>query len=270
MESDESLFDELFGAGSDSSRSSSRLSQSSGEAGLDPAGLYPADLAGPAQAASHSEPSETCTSGRVERPAPGFVIYRQALSPDLCARYFGWLSSEYFTHTPTTVSSPDRADSPRINQGMHFGALTDRETPLGNLSHLSSLLPELLPASVRSRPVLFDQAIINLYDPGEGIGDHVDLLRFADGVVGFSFGSSATIRLQPVTGEAALEQAARYAKETTEACPEAVLLRLDPGDVYAMSGDARYGWTHGFPSHVNGAYNVTSRRISVTLRKLND
>ncbi|KAJ2014462.1 hypothetical protein GGI14_004835 [Coemansia sp. S680] len=160
-----------------------------------------------------------------EEPIPGLVIYRNVQSIEQCSQYFSWLTSEYFSNT-----------SKKVNQGMHFGALTDPNTPLGRLSQICTTLSGLLPASVLSRSVLFDQAIINLYDRGEGIGDHVDLLRFEDGVVGFSFGGSAIMRMRRVDD---MQRAATYARELESEDPEEVTVRLDAGDVYAMSGEAR-------------------------------
>ncbi|KAJ2017088.1 hypothetical protein IWW57_005419, partial [Coemansia sp. S610] len=192
----------------------------------------------------------------IEEPIPGLVIYRNVLSAGQCAQYYSWLTTEYFADTT------DR----RANQGMHFGALTDPDTPLGRLGQISTTLQRLLPASVLARPVVFDQAIINLYDPGEGIGDHVDLLRFDDGVVGFSFGGSATMRMRQVRGD--MQRAATYARELESVDPDEVAVALHAGDVYAMSGEARYRWTHGIPKTVRGEANIQDRRISVTLRKL--
>ncbi|KAJ2785032.1 hypothetical protein H4R18_000740 [Coemansia javaensis] len=188
---------------------------------------------------------------------PGLAVRRGVLDDATCAQYFDWLSREYFS------------GGRRANQGMHFGALTDSSTPLGCLAQLAGALPGLLPESVRgSRRVLFDQAIVNMYDSDEGIGDHIDLLRFADGIVGFSFGGAATMRLRPVARGRDRELAARYAGEAQSRDPREVSVRLCAGDVYAMSGPARFAWTHGFPRSVDGAPNVAARRISVTLRKL--
>ncbi|KAI8324215.1 hypothetical protein GQ54DRAFT_79690 [Martensiomyces pterosporus] len=214
----------------------------------------------------------------IEEPVPGFVVHRNALNQELCTLFFDWLSSEYFPNTPPLCAhaaekQEQQEQQPRINQGMHFGALTDTATPFGFLSGVCALHPHLLPTDLRARSMLFDQAIINLYDPGEGIGDHIDLLRFADGIVGFSFGSPATLRLRPVDS-ADIERASHYAVEQQETGdPRQVLLVISPGDVYAMSGEARYRWTHGFPksppeaSHSQDGANA-GRRISVTLRKL--
>ncbi|KAJ1811701.1 hypothetical protein LPJ56_001425 [Coemansia sp. RSA 2599] len=140
--------------------------------------------------------------------------------------------------------------------------MADPSTPLGYLAHICAGVSGLLPTQLQRR--VYDQGIINLYDSGEGIGDHIDLLRFEDGICGFSFGSAATMRMMPA-GD--IERASRYAEEI-DGLEECVLIRLEAGDLYAFSGDARYRWTHGFPRQIEGADNVCGRRISVTLRKL--
>ncbi|KAJ2002629.1 hypothetical protein GGI04_003259 [Coemansia thaxteri] len=194
-----------------------------------------------------------------EEPIPGLVINRGALDSKLCERYFTWLSTEYFSES---------SGQKRINQGMHFGPLTDSNTPLGYLAHISLKL-QILPSTVSKRAVVFDQGIINLYDSGEGIGDHVDLLRFDDGVVGFSFGDAATMRFRRVgKTKEDMERATKYAQELDGEDREEIRIRVAAGDVYALSGEARYLWTHGIPGQIDGQSNVAERRISVTLRKL--
>ncbi|ORX69287.1 hypothetical protein DL89DRAFT_293695 [Linderina pennispora] len=204
----------------------------------------------------------SASTPHIDEPVPGFKIHRNALHPALCTAFFNWLSAEYFPHTSTDTSAK------RINQGMHFGAMTDASTPFGFLSRMCCEHPLLLPKEVRERPVLFDQAIINLYDPGEGIGDHIDLLRFGDGIAGFSFGAPALLRLRPVKDDD-IERAARYADHDNGVVPGEVSAWIKPGDIYAMAGDARFRWSHGFPAlHHSGDPVLDGRRISVTLRKL--
>ncbi|KAJ1729481.1 hypothetical protein LPJ72_004954 [Coemansia sp. Benny D160-2] len=220
-------------------------------------------------------PDELAPGGgaMIERPVPGLAVYRSMLGPRLSRLFFAWLSAKYFRTTPvagTQGSGGGVPDGPRINQGMHFGALADRRTPLGFLAALAAARGGHLHLHGGQ---VFDQAIINLYDPGEGIGDHIDLLRFGDGVVGFSFGGSATMRMRELHGAEDIARASRYAheeeeEEEGEGCLSHVAVGLDAGDVYAMAGDARYRWTHGFPATIGGRSNVQSRRISVTLRRL--
>ncbi|KAF8592284.1 hypothetical protein K439DRAFT_1626304 [Ramaria rubella] len=81
------------------------------------------------------------------------------------------------------------------------------------------------------------QAILNHYNPGEGITSHVDLLtRFADGIIGVSLGSGTVMTFQKVLQEGALhepEEEDRYD------------IYLPERSILVLTGDARYKWTHG-------------------------
>mmetsp|Transcript_19369 Transcript_19369/g.54170 ORF Transcript_19369/g.54170 Transcript_19369/m.54170 type:complete len:196 (-) Transcript_19369:505-1092(-) len=61
-----------------------------------------------------------------------------------------------------------------LNQAMHFGA------DLPHFLHdvLQKFPTTMLPSKVASREPLFNQMIINRYNPGDGIRPHVDLMRF--------------------------------------------------------------------------------------------
>eukprot|EP00198_Chlamydomonas_reinhardtii_P010033 XP_001699370.1 predicted protein [Chlamydomonas reinhardtii] len=59
---------------------------------------------------------------------------------------------------------------------------------------------QLLPPHLAARAPSFDQAIVNLYRPGEGIMDHVDLARFQDGVVGVSVGGPIVMDFRRLPG----------------------------------------------------------------------
>ncbi|KAJ2785155.1 hypothetical protein GGI15_002015 [Coemansia interrupta] len=176
---------------------------------------------------------------------PGFHLYRTHLPPTLLASYTTWLTARYFS-------------SPTSNQAMHFGPLLDPTTPLGYLARLCRPL--------RHNPLAFDQAIVNMYAAGEGIGDHVDLRRFMDGICGVSFGAPAVMRLARVMGGGGGGWQERYAEEVEG--EDAVYVEVRPGDVYVLEGEARWKWTHGFPRQIEGRDNVVGRRISVTLRTL--
>lgn len=86
------------------------------------------------------------------------------------------------------------------------------------------------------------QAIINLYHPGEGISDHIDLLdRYDDGIVGVSFISGCVMRFgkpdQSQHRDPLSHQEHQYSN-----------LYLPPRSVVILVGDARYKWSHGIPS----------------------
>ena len=93
------------------------------------------------------------------------------------------------------------------------------------------------PRSRRSR-----QAIINLYHPGEGISDHIDLLdRYDDGIVGVSFISGCVMRFGKPDHTRLHDPLSHQDNQYTN-------LYLPPRSVIAFVGDARYNWTHGIPS----------------------
>ncbi|CAK0737096.1 hypothetical protein CVIRNUC_000854 [Coccomyxa viridis] len=105
--------------------------------------------------------------------------------------------------------------------------------------------------TAQRRP-LFDQLIVNLYQPGEGLKPHVDLLRFQDGIAIVSLQSSAILAF--TRGE------------------EVVDVRLDPGDLLLLEGEARYEWMHGITAipreQLLEQTGELWPRISITLRKL--
>jgi len=148
------------------------------------------------------------------------------------------------------------------NQAMRFGQL-----PAWLPGALSSglQLAAHLPLTQAARAPLFDAIILNSYAPRTGITDHVDLLRFEDVVVGLSLVSACTMRFARASA-AQLRQAAGGDVAPAAApgeAPPAVRVRLNPGDLYILSGEARYEWTHGIAPE-----DSTEQRISITLRKL--
>uniref|UniRef100_A0A1J3CCY0 Uncharacterized protein P8A3.02c n=1 Tax=Noccaea caerulescens TaxID=107243 RepID=A0A1J3CCY0_NOCCA len=147
-----------------------------------------------------------------------------------------------------------------INQAMRFGDLPSWATELCDLilETVESVDLSVLPADLLWREPLFDQLIVNLYQPGEGICAHVDLLRFEDGIAIVSLESPCVMRFSPAEADEA----------------EDVDVLLSPGSLILMSGEARYQWKHEINRKENG-FQVwqgeeinQKRRISITLRKL--
>ncbi|XP_020582656.1 alkylated DNA repair protein alkB homolog 8 isoform X3 [Phalaenopsis equestris] len=126
-----------------------------------------------------------------------------------------------------------------------------------------------LPFNLLWREPLFDQLITNVYQPGEGICAHVDLMRFEDGIAIVSMESECVMHFSRADQETHLHEA--------EAGEEGSLVRipvlLNPGSLVLMHGEARYSWKHeinrkaGFQTW-KGREIVQKRRTSVTLRKL--
>ncbi|XP_010522779.1 PREDICTED: alkylated DNA repair protein alkB homolog 8 [Tarenaya hassleriana] len=129
---------------------------------------------------------------------------------------------------------------------------------INNSSAEMSVLP--LPTDLLWREPLFDQLIVNMYKPGEGICAHVDLLRFEDGIAVVSLGSPCVMGFSRGGDEASSNG-------------EKVDVFLDEGSLILMSGEARYLWKHeinrkpGFQIW-DGTELDQKLRISVTLRKL--
>ena len=119
---------------------------------------------------------------------------------------------------------------------------------LGLLETLSTLLKPLLPPQTYdllfpANPTRARQAIINLYQPGEGITPHIDLLgRYGDGIIGVSFSSSCVMRF---------DRAEPGTQSDYEGMPEFQNKRtrwdlyLPERSIIVLSREARYNWTHG-------------------------
>ncbi|KAA1130876.1 hypothetical protein PGTUg99_027650 [Puccinia graminis f. sp. tritici] len=110
------------------------------------------------------------------------------------------------------------------------------------------------------------QVIINLYRPGEGIEQHVDLIeRFDEIILGISLGSNVAMEFEPVGQH--------------EPSPSRQLY-LEQRSGYIISREARYDWTHGIRANqlydwvCDSSSNETRKvlrvrtRVSITIRRL--
>ncbi|KAK7268678.1 hypothetical protein RIF29_21384 [Crotalaria pallida] len=178
-----------------------------------------------------------------------------------------WVSRSFLSpHQQSTLCSAIRSENwftePSNNQAMRFGDLPPWAIRLTHSIRDSVLLASddddrlPLPLDLLSRQPLFDQMIVNMYQPGEGICAHVDLLRFEDGIAIVSLESSCVMNFTSVDNELV-----------------SVPVLLNPGSLVVMSGEARYRWKHeinrrpGFQTW-QGHELDQMRRTSVTLRKL--
>lgn len=99
----------------------------------------------------------------------------------------------------------------------------------------------------------FDQVIINEYEPGQGISNHIDCVPcFEDVIISISLLSSCVMQ---------------FSKGT-----EKHELLLQPKSILLLSGEARYHWKHGIKAIKNDKFQNTviprERRISITFRKI--
>ncbi len=96
-----------------------------------------------------------------------------------------------------------------------------------------------------------DQAIVNEYEPGQGINKHVDCVPcFNNSIASLSL-------LSPVV----MEFTSRHTGEIRE-------LILEPRSLLLLNDEARYEWLHGIPARKKDGDVERSRRISVTFRNV--
>ncbi|BGP13301.1 hypothetical protein JCM10213_001511 [Rhodosporidiobolus nylandii] len=157
-------------------------------------------------------------------PIPGLYLFRGALPVELQHQLTEALSEDVWQNQTNQVmlfDSPTRTSLPPYLQPL-----------LDLLPSILAPLPEAVIDDVFStaRP---RQAILNLYFPGQGISPHVDLpTRYSDGIVGISLLGSTVMDFLPASALPG-RPGSGYS------------LRLRPGDVYVLSGEARWEWTHG-------------------------
>ncbi|KAJ1980411.1 hypothetical protein H4R35_001134 [Dimargaris xerosporica] len=214
-----------------------------------------------AQASTAPTLPQTCLNAVFSRsPRVHFTIVQPPTIAGLVV-IKGALCRHLQAHLLHTLVSLGYFSSWSQNQLMHFGGLPQ---PLAWLETLyrawgSVLFPATCTNStaIMARQPLFDQLIGNMYQPGEGIRPHVDLARFDDGIGIVSLASHCTMVFAPA--------------DPVSTQPPVTLV-LEPGDILAMTGDARYAWTHAIPGQavdmVEGQPRYRSTRISLTLRRV--
>lgn len=100
-----------------------------------------------------------------------------------------------------------------------------------------------------------DQLIINEYEPGQGIANHVDCEPcFSDTIISISLGSSCIMDFINLSTKQKVE------------------VMLESGSLVVLSGDARHNWTHGIAQRKTDIFKGTKSerqlRISMTFRKV--
>ena len=103
--------------------------------------------------------------------------------------------------------------------------------------------------------VLPDQLIINEYEPGQGIANHVDCEPcFGDTIISLSLGSSCVMDFINLRTKKKIE------------------VMLESGSLVVISGEARHNWTHGIAQrktdNFSGLKTDRRLRISMTFRKV--
>ena len=99
-----------------------------------------------------------------------------------------------------------------------------------------------------------DQAIVNEYEPGQGIAMHADRQCFGPTVATISLGDDWRMELRPAGGKADTK----------------VEILLKQGSALLMTGDARRRWFHGIAKRkrerTSDGWRPRKRRLSLTFR----
>jgi alkylated DNA repair dioxygenase AlkB len=95
-----------------------------------------------------------------------------------------------------------------------------------------------------------DQAIVNEYEPGQGISHHVDCVPcFGETIASLSLGSRCEMELRR---DGAGDQH----------------LLLEPGSLLVLSGEARHDWSHAIRARKSDHGIARTRRVSITFRTI--
>jgi alkylated DNA repair dioxygenase AlkB len=100
-----------------------------------------------------------------------------------------------------------------------------------------------------------DQVIVNEYEPGQGISNHIDCEPcFTGEIASLSLGSTCVMNF------------------TNQESGQVIPVLLKPRSLVLLKGESRYAWTHGIPARksdeVSGRTLKRSRRVSLTFRKV--
>ncbi|MED6124510.1 hypothetical protein PIB30_059526 [Stylosanthes scabra] len=213
---------------------------------------------GPSSSSEDESESESESEEEEEEEKWDWVAIEKVKGLWICSNF---LSHHHQNHLLSAINSQNWFTSTNNNQAMCFGNLPSWAHQLSHLIHTSS--SSILPHHLHSRDPFFDQMIVNMYLPGQGICPHVDLLRFQDAIAILSLESSCVMHFTPVVAAA----------DADNSNASSVPVLLNPGSLVLLSGEARYRWKHEINRNPGfqlwqGIELEQSRRISITLRKL--
>jgi alkylated DNA repair dioxygenase AlkB len=186
----------------------------------------------------------------------GLIYFDDAVSEDFGRLLIRW------TRLPSTVeklSAVSSSQSARkvLQYGYRYNYQSGRtREPGDDFPHIINLLRSSIPHTWTSAPrgveERLNQCIINFYQPGQGIGAHIDRKEFGGVVVCFTFGSGREMEFS--RGED------RYTVYTR------------PLSMYVMTGESRYEWKHEMrgrlTDRVNGNITPRGECFSVTFREV--
>lgn len=143
----------------------------------------------------------------------------------------------------------------------HYGYRYDYKSGLLASSSYLGALPDWLQNIAnrlfgdRLTTKLPDQVIINEYEPGQGITNHIDCVPcFGRTIISLSLGSPCVMDF------------------THPPSPEKLPILLSPGSLIIMQNAARYDWQHGIAARKKDTYQdrkiTRTRRVSLTFREV--
>jgi alkylated DNA repair dioxygenase AlkB len=139
----------------------------------------------------------------------------------------------------------------------HYGYRYDYKVRSVDASQRLGPLPDWVQPLVRRLTGLYmeqapDQLIVNEYQPGQGIGAHVDAPPFGPEISSVSLSAPCVMDFTEVAG------------------PGRVSLVLARRSLLVLSGPAQYGWKHAIPVRgsdtIEGRDVPRGRRVSLTFR----
>ena len=133
-----------------------------------------------------------------------------------------------------------------VTSDMHLGPLPDWAEQVAARLHTETRLFDRVP----------DQAIVNEYQPGQGIALHADRQCFGNTVATLSLGDDWEMRLRPLRGSAQQDKR----------------IMLAQGSVLILTADSRSQWMHGIDKRRTeksaAGHRDRRRRLSLTFRTM--
>ncbi len=127
-----------------------------------------------------------------------------------------------------------------VDYSMLIGALPAWAAELAERLHRDDLAPQLP-----------DQLIVNEYEPGQGISNHIDCEPcFTETIISISLGSTCVMNF------------------TNVATKKVIPVFLEPRSLVLLQGESRYKWQHGIPGRLKDKQIHRKRRVSLTFRKV--
>lgn len=149
-----------------------------------------------------------------------------------------------------------------VHYGYQYPYRFDKNSKLNKIENIPDIFINII-NKFKTQPELsdllkdynFDQLIINKYDCGQGIAQHVDHEKFFDKIIAcVTIGSGINIKFNRLSDN----------KEYN--------IYVQPKSLYVMSDNARYNWTHGIDKRTSDIFNnqiiPRKTRLSLTFRKI--